>query len=66
MKLMPKGTHEWDKFINIEDLERMITSQAFRTVAKAGAMVTNPLTLEMDEFPNWYRSNYMILSKRLM
>jgi len=25
LKLMPKGTHEWDKFINVEDLERMIS-----------------------------------------
>ncbi|CDW84433.1 hexaprenyldihydroxybenzoate mitochondrial [Stylonychia lemnae] len=66
LRLVPKGTHEWNQYINVEDIEGALSSQAFRTVAKAGAMVTNPLTMEMDEFPNWLRGNYMILSKRLI
>jgi len=28
-------------------------------------MITNPLTLEMGEFPTWLRGNYMMMFKRL-
>jgi hypothetical protein len=29
-------------------------------------MVKNPLTMELDEFPNYLRSNYMLMAKRLI
>lgn len=28
-------------------------------------MLTNPITLEMAEFPNWHRGNYMLMCKRI-
>lgn len=64
--MVPVGTHEWNQYVNPEDIERMVLPQGYRTVAKSGAMITNPITMEMEEFPNWHRANYMILFKRLM
>ena len=64
--MVPKGTHEWDQYINVEEIENILSPLGHRTVAKTGVMVTNPFTMEMDEFPNWLRGNYMILTKRLM
>lgn len=65
-RMVPIGTHEWDKFIDPEEVENILAPLGFQTVAKAGTMVTNPLTMEMNEFPNWLRGNYMMLFKRLM
>jgi 2-polyprenyl-3-methyl-5-hydroxy-6-metoxy-1,4-benzoquinol methylase len=61
--MVPMGTHEWTKYINADDMERMIQPEG-RVTAKAGLMITNPITLEMDEFPNWLRGNYMMMVKR--
>ena len=66
MRMVPIGTHEWKQYINSEDIENMLSPMGFRTVGKAGAMITNPITFEMDEFPNWLRGNYMMISKKLM
>ena len=53
------GTHEWDKYLNFEDLEGMLRPAV--TVAKAGVNISNLLTNEMDEYPNWLRANYMMI-----
>ena len=58
------GTHEWSQYLNIEDLESMLRPHGGQTVAKAGLMITNPVTLEMAEFPQWLRGNYMMMVKR--
>ena len=52
--------------MNVEDIENAIGPLGFKTIVKAGAMVTNPLTMEMELFPNWLRGNYMMLAKRLI
>jgi len=57
--MVPMGTHEWDKYLNFEDLEGMLRPAV--TVAKAGVMISNLLTNEMDEYPNWLRANYMMI-----
>ena len=62
--MVPMGTHEWKQYLNYEDVEAMISGQA-KVVAKAGVMITNPITLEMEEFPNWLRGNYMLMARKL-
>lgn len=59
--MVPMGTHEWNKYINSSDVEDMLRSHGGHSMAKAGVMITNPLTLEMGEFPNWLRGNYMMM-----
>ena len=65
LRLLPPGTHDWNQYINQEEIEDVINERGFRTLGKAGVMVTNPLTLEMGEFPNWLRANYVMISKRI-
>ncbi len=65
LRLVPAGTHDWNYYINSEDIERVIEPEGFRTLDKVGVMVTNPCTLEMREIRNWYRSNYMLIAKKV-
>jgi polyprenyldihydroxybenzoate methyltransferase / 3-demethylubiquinol 3-O-methyltransferase len=64
-RMLPLGTHEWNQYINIEDVEGILRSGGGQTIDRSGIMVTNPLTMEMGEFPNWHRANYMLISKRI-
>lgn len=63
-RMVPMGTHEWRQYINPEDLEAML--RPGQVTARAGLMVSNPLTLEMAEYPNWLRGNYMLMAKRVV
>ncbi len=63
-RIVPEGTHEWSQYINSEEVERILGGEA-QVMARAGVMITNPITLEMGEFPNWMRGNYMMMFKRL-
>jgi 2-polyprenyl-3-methyl-5-hydroxy-6-metoxy-1,4-benzoquinol methylase len=64
-RMVPMGTHEWKQYINMEDLEGILRQDGGVTVDRAGIMITNPLTLEMEEFPNWFRGNYMVMVKKV-
>ncbi len=64
-RMLPLGTHEWDQYINIEDVESILRSGGAEITDRAGIMITNPLTMEMGEFPNWHRGNYMLIAKRI-
>jgi hypothetical protein len=44
----------------------MLRPHGGQTTARAGLMVTNPLTMEMAEFPTWLRGNYMLMFKRVI
>lgn len=63
-RMVPMGTHEWNRYLNLEDIQNMIHSQGFNTIAKTGTMISNPITMEMEEFPNWFRGNYMLMAKK--
>jgi 2-polyprenyl-3-methyl-5-hydroxy-6-metoxy-1,4-benzoquinol methylase len=65
-RIVPMGTHEWKQYINIEDVEGILKPEGAVTIDKAGVMITNPLTLEMGEFPNWLRGNYMLSMRRVV
>lgn len=58
------GTHEWKLYMNPDQVESILAQKGGQTVAKAGLMISNPLTLEMSEFPNWLRGNYMLMAKK--
>ena len=66
--LLPKGTHEYDMLISPEKVEQIVHAgnqeqgvKPFETVAKTGAFLANPLTMEMKEVDNFLRGNYMIM-----
>ena len=42
MRWLPKGTHEWDKFITPDELGNLITESGLRLVDKQG-FVFNPI-----------------------
>ncbi len=64
--MVPIGTHEYNQYLNPEELENAIHPYGLKTVAKAGAMVNNPITMEMELYPNWLRGNYMMLARRVI
>ena len=66
MRMVPMGTHEWNQYMNPEEVDRILEQVNVRTISKAGAMISNPFTFEMAEFPNWLRGNYMMMAKRLV
>lgn len=62
--MVPMGTHEWNRYLNAEDIENIIAPEGLKAINKAGVMVSNPLTMEMKEFPNWLRGNYLMMTKK--
>ena len=60
------GTHEWKQYMNAEEIENAIAPAGLKAIAKTGAMIKNPLTFEMDEFPTWLRGNYMMMAKKIV
>ena len=62
LKWLPIGTHDWNKFIKPEELEKKLSSANFSTIDVKG-LEFNPL------FNKWKKSdnlsvNYIICSKR--
>ena len=66
--LLPKGTHEYDMLIDPETVERIVHAgnsehgvKPFETIAKTGAFLANPVTMEMKEVDGFLRGNYMMM-----
>lgn len=66
--LLPKGTHEYEMLISPETVEEIVHAgnkdhgvKPFETVAKTGAFLANPLTMEMKEVDHFLRGNYMMM-----
>ena len=62
LRWLPIGTHDWNKFIKPEELEKLLTEEKFKTIDIKG-LKFNPLTSK------WKRSNdlsvnYIISSKK--
>ncbi|XP_051880603.1 ubiquinone biosynthesis O-methyltransferase, mitochondrial [Pristis pectinata] len=54
LRIVPSGTHEWEKFISPEELEKFLASSGF-TVEAVNGMLFNPL------FGSWnWISNYSV------
>ena len=59
--LLPKGTHEYDLFINHDTVLEHVRDKVTLIEAK-GVALKNPLTFEMCEMDN-LRVNYMMMCK---
>lgn len=66
--LLPRGTHEYDMLISPETVEQIVHTgnseqgvKPFETVAKTGAFLSNPVTMEMKEVDGFLRGNYMMM-----
>ena len=62
LRWLPMGTHDWNKFLKPEELEKKLTDQKFFTLDVSG-LEFNPL------FNKWKRTqnlsvNYIICSKK--
>ena len=62
LRWLPIGTHDWNKFIKPEDLEKNLNKQKFETLEVKG-MVFNPLTSKWKRSDN-LSVNYIICSKK--
>lgn len=66
MRLLPLGTHEYEQFINPIDIENILNEVQLRRLDQTGVMVANPITMEMTETPNYLRSNFMMIFKKIV
>ena len=63
LRWLPIGTHDWNKFIKPEELEKILLDQKFKTVDLSG-LVFNPISSK------WRRSsnlsvNYIVCSSKI-
>ena len=63
MRWLPKGTHEWDKFITPDELGNLITESGLRLVDKQG-FVFNPITWSWRLSDRDLSVNYVTASLR--
>lgn len=64
--LVPMGTHDWNLYMNPENVIEIMNSAGYREVNKSGIVMTNIITKELEEHPTNLRVNYQILFKRLI
>lgn len=62
--LTPSGTHDWEKFINPEDLQGMIMDTGLRVINTQGAMY-NPITNKFSKV-DWTGNNYMMAARSIV
>jgi len=62
--LLPKGTHEWEKYLHAEEVEAMFNESGVIPLQSTGVGIVNPLTFEMGEV-GCRRVNYMMIGKKL-
>ena len=62
LRWLPIGTHDWDKFIKPEELEKNLSEQKFKTIDIKG-MEFNPFTSKWKRSDN-LSVNYIICSKK--
>ncbi|CAI2378023.1 unnamed protein product [Moneuplotes crassus] len=60
---VPRGTHNWDKYVNPEVLHEMVENAGFRVLKTQGAMY-EPITNQMIYWP-CTNVNYMMVGKKL-
>ena len=62
LRWLPVGTHDWNKFIKPEELEKILLKQKFSTIDIKG-LVFNPLTARWKKSDD-LNVNYIICSKK--
>lgn len=61
-RIVPSGTHEWDKYISPDELSALLKSNGLRVLNTQGFMY-NPLTNSMAEVADT-SVNYIITCKK--
>ena len=62
LRWLPIGTHDWNKFIKPEELEKMLTRQSFKTEDIKGLQF-NPISKKWKRSDN-LSVNYIICSSK--
>ena len=63
LRWLPKGTHEWDKFIKPEELEMMLEKSNLINIDKKG-FVFNPISWDWSISNSDLSVNYVVACKR--
>ena len=63
LRWLPKGTHEWDKFIKPEELEVMLEKSNLINIDKKG-FVFNPISWDWSISNSDLSVNYVVACKR--
>ena len=63
MRWLPRGTHDWRRFIRPDDLAGMFAAAGVRVVDRAG-MVFNPVTFGWSLSPRDLSVNYLMAGVR--
>jgi len=63
LKLLPKGTHDYSKFITPANLDKMLREQQLNTIAVKG-LDYNPVT-QMANISDKIKVNYMVCARRI-
>lgn len=64
LNLLPRGTHEWNKFVTPEEFSSLLKKNNFRIVKSSG-MSYNPLTVKWSLTSNM-NVNYYVQAHRNM
>ena len=62
LNLLPRGTHDWNKFVTPEEFSLLLRNNRFRIVKSSG-MSYNPLTVKWSLSSNM-SVNYYVLAQR--
>ncbi|MCE2926174.1 MAG: bifunctional 2-polyprenyl-6-hydroxyphenol methylase/3-demethylubiquinol 3-O-methyltransferase UbiG [Rickettsiales bacterium] len=63
LRLLPRGTHDWNKFLRPSEIERELSKHSVDVVEMSG-MVLNPLKWEWYWNPKDLSVNYMMMSRK--
>jgi len=63
MRWLPRGTHDWHRFVNPDELEAMLTAAGFEMLDSTG-FVFNPLAWSWSLSPRDLAVNYVTTSRR--
>jgi 2-polyprenyl-6-hydroxyphenyl methylase/3-demethylubiquinone-9 3-methyltransferase len=61
-RLLPRGTHRWDRFVTPRELADHLERSGLEVVARTGVRV-NPLSRRMA-LTSWCGVNYMVHARR--
>lgn len=62
--LLPRGTHDWNKFVTPEEFSKRLADNSFRIVKSSG-MAYNPLTVKWTLTRNM-SVNYFVQAERIV
>ena len=64
LRWLPRGTHQWEKFITPEELEAWLRAAGMKVIDRTG-VAYNPFTGKWVKAPNDMDVNYMLVARRM-